>query len=267
MNTQRHTAQLNRALFMQRPLDSSALGSLATLLHRFTDVGTFELIVRREGQTVRRETVQVIGRVGEPAPGVAAPYQINRDLATLPTRTTGACDEPAPCTLNAGGVMGFYVSEGTARYTVGVSYLGANKTVVLDSAENLPVGDFFAVTLLRPGVYRVTNRLGDAHMRVRVDLPKRTPRRGEGGEASDPRDRYSPRQITLAQALSGGFDPPEAALFSGQSLLFQCQTASSILIELAEPAPEADRPTGDRPRRRFERSRNLLSEDPQKPAS
>jgi hypothetical protein len=252
MNTKRQTAKLNRALFMQRPVDSSALGPLATLLHRFTDAGAYELVVRREGQVVHRETVQIVGRVGEPAEGVTAPYQINRDLTALSGGTADPCGAAFPCTLNAGGVMGFYVSEGTARYTVQLAYLSAERKIVFDSAEGLPAGDFFAVTLLRPGLYQVTNRLGDATMRVLVGLPKPPPRRGEHDTRSAA-ERYNPRQATLVQALQGRFDPPEAALLSGQSLVFQCQAASRIVVELAQPAPEPHLPGGGRPRRRFER--------------
>ena len=143
-----------------------------------------------------------------------------------------------PACLATGGVMGFYVSQGTGRYTVTITrIIGDKKETVLDNAKGLPAGDFFAVTLLRPGVYSVVNRLADAKSRVKVDMPKR--------------DSYRSGQATLVQAVQGGFDAAEMSLTFGQSLVFQCQVPSQFVVELVEPAPETvDREPGEGERRR-----------------
>jgi hypothetical protein len=235
MKSERRTIALNRALFTNRPLDSAAVTALVTLLHRFTEAGDYELFVSRDGQLAARSSIQVVGELPEPPrgePGSAArpksrssgaPNQINLDLATIGE----AADElhaATGSTVATGGIMGFYVSGGTGRYTVTITRIvGDKKETVLDSAKGVPEGDFFAVTFVRPGLYSVVNRLADAKASVRVDLPK-------------PGD-YRPGRATLVQAVRGGFEPGELSLFSGQSLLFQCQTPSQIVVELVEPAP------------------------------
>jgi hypothetical protein len=227
--------KLNRALFTSRPLDSAAITVLVTLLHRFTEAGDYELFVSRDGQLIARSRVQVVGELPEPPrgePGSAArpkqrssgaPNQINLDLATI-GQTIDDCSPEPISTLATGGVMGFYASSGTGRYTVTITRIvGDKKETVLDSAKGLPEGDFFAVTFVRPGLYSVVNKLADAKASVRVELPK-------------PGD-YRPGRATLVQAVRGGFEPAEVSLFSGQSVLFQCQTPSQIVVELVEPAP------------------------------
>lgn len=234
MTLEKQQVQLNRGLFIGRQLDSSALTPTATLLHRFTEPGQYELFVRADGQLAHRQSVQVVGKLGEPVENASAAYQINLDLTSLATPPPG-CDAPPPCVLNTGGVIGFYVSEGTAAYTVSiVQFTGEKKVTVLDSAQGLPEGDFFAVTLLRPGAYIVTNTAADARMKVAVATPKR--------------DGYRPDQATLVQAARGAFDPAEASLVSGQTLVFQCQVPSRFVVELTEPAPEPQTRAGGRPR-------------------
>jgi hypothetical protein len=249
MRIERRKTMLNRALFVNRPLDSGALTVLATLIHRFTEPGDYELFVRREGRLIARSPVQVIGQLpdasGGPAgdvrtkaAGSGASYQVNIDLATI-GQSTGDCEPEPTYVVATGGVMGFYVSAGTGRYTVALTRILADKKMtVLDSAAGLPEGDFFAVTLVRPGVYSVTNRLADAQARVDVNLPK-----PEG---------YRPSDASLVQAVRGGFEPAEMKLFSGQSLVFQCQTAAHLVVELIEPSPSiserGETSDGERPR-------------------
>lgn len=226
MNMKSQTLTLNRALFINRPLDSSALTPLVTLLHRFTEPGSYELFVRRDGTVVYRGAVEVVGKLRSsaeaPPPAEGAPYQINVDLATI-GQTDDDCYDDGGYVLATGGVMGFYVGEGTGAYAVALTcVVGEKKETVFDSAKGLPEGDFFAVTLVRPGTYVVTNQAADARMKVAVAVPKR-----EG---------YRPDQVTLVQATTGRFEPPEAVLQSGQSILFQCGVASRFVIEMIDAA-------------------------------
>lgn len=235
MKTERRTMKLNRALFTSRPLDSGAITVLATLLHRFTEAGDYEIFVSRDGQLTGRGVVQVVGDLPEPprgepgsaarpkTRGVGAPNQVNLDLATI-GQAADNLQRVAGGSLATGGIMGFFAGSGMGRYNVTITRIaGAKKEIVLDNAKGLPEGDFFAVTFLRPGLYSVVNRPADAKAGVRVELPK-------PGE-------YRPGRATLVQAVRGGFEPGELSLFSGQSLLFQCQVPSQFVIELVEPAP------------------------------
>jgi hypothetical protein len=239
-NPARPAPRLNRALFADRPLDSGALTALVTLLHQFTKPGEYELIARRDGQVVNRSRIRAVGEMPGAAPagdrgerpGQAA-YQINVDLATL-GQTLDPCATEG-YEIATGGVMGFFVGQGAGRYSVLLTRVTDEaKETVLDSEKGVPAGDFFAVTLVRPGVYLVANRLGEGQMKVEVKLPS------EKG--------YRPNEGTLVQVTRGGFDPASASLLAGQSLLFQCQTAAQFVIELAEPAPETTRAAGERRR-------------------
>ncbi len=235
MKTETRKLALNRALFADRPLDSAGITALATILHRFTEAGDYELFVRQGDQLVARSMVQVVGELPQPpkgdpssAPrrprGEGAPNQINLDLATI-GQENDALRQVAGNTLATGGVLGFYAGSGTGRYNVTITRIaGDQKETVLDSARELPAGDFFAVTLVRPGTYTVVNRPADAQTRVKVELPTQ-------GE-------YRPGRATLVQAVRGGFEPGELSLFSGQSLLFQCEVPSQFVVELVEPLPE-----------------------------
>ena len=239
MKSEPRKAALNRALFINRPLDSRALGALVTLLHRFPDPGDYDLFVRREGQVVFRGPVEVVGEMvpgPEPPPAPAgAAYQINLDLATLGATEDG-CPAPAP-RLAAGGVLGFYVSKGTSHYTVTLTrIIGEKRETVLDNATGLPAGDFFAVTLVRPGAYAVTNPMGSGRSMVKVEAPSR-----EG---------YRADQVAMFQVKGDAFEPAEAAILSGQSLLFQCETAAHIVVESVDAGPTERRATrdGERPK-------------------
>jgi hypothetical protein len=248
MKSETRKLALNRALFADRPLESAAITPLVTVLHRFTEAGDYELFVRRDDQLVGRSVVQVVGELPQPpkggpsnAPrrprGEGASNQINLDLSTIGLESD-ALRQVAGNTLATGGVLGFYAGVGAGRYNVTITRItGDQKEIVLDSAKELPAGDFFAVTFVRPGTYTVVNRLTDAQARVKVELP--TP-----GE-------YRPGRATLVQAVRGGFEPGEVALFSGQSILFQCQTPSQFVVELVEPAPGTAGIQGESGRRRY----------------
>jgi hypothetical protein len=245
MKTERRRPILNRAVFVNRPLDSGAITVLATLIHRFTEAGDYDLFIRRGEQTIARSSVQAVGPLPGTAVGDARPKsaaagganQFNIDMATF-GQSAVDCPQPA-LTLATGGMLGFYVSGGTGQYSVTLTrILGDKKVMVLDSTTGVPEGDFFAVTLVRPGVYSITNRLADAQARIDVSLPQP--------------GSYRPREGTLVQAVRGRFEPAEMKLFSGQSLVFQCQTAAHFVVELIEPSPAiGDRTAtrdGERPR-------------------
>ena len=248
MKAENRRPTLNRALFAARPLESGALAPLTTLLHRFTEPGDYELFVRRDGQMVGRSIVRVVGELpraapprGTDAPRVPTPlaagatHQTNIDLAAFGAAVAGCAPEATTTVLATGGVIGFYVSEGTSRHTVTITRLvGEKKETVLDSTAGVPEGDFFAVTLVRPGVYTVANRLGEGQMKVEVKLPT------EKG--------YRPNEGVIVQVSRGGFDPAGVSLYSGQSILFQCRTAAQFTVELAKAAPETIRAAGERRR-------------------
>jgi hypothetical protein len=227
---------LNRAVFVQRPLDSSELSVLATLFHRFPVRGDYEVFVRRDAQVVRRLRVRV--EEGN------APNQIDIDLAesSLSASTRqAACLEDQEFLLKTNGVIAFYASQGIERYTVSVTQdLREKRLTLLDSRKPLPEGDLFAVTLVRPGAYRVVNLTGKAEGQIQVSLP--------------PREKYRADQVTLVECTKEGFQPREVSVYSGQSVAFHCRVPAQIRVEPARP-PDAALETGEKRRLRITRPR------------
>ena len=222
---------INRPVFTQRDFQSGALTVLTSLFHRFTEPGTYDLFVRREGQVIHRTQLRVIPEGG--------PSQINLDLAKL-----GDTAE-AQYTLPVDGVLGFFVSQGTASYTVSIDRLGKReKATVLDSSKLVAEGDVFALTLVRPGTYQVLSQSarGRGKGEIHVNL-----KRGEGHRTD---------QATLVSvAQQGLLRPGTVRIMAGQTVAFRCAAPTRISVELVKPAV-IDRPT-DRRRRRTTKAPGL----------
>ncbi len=220
---------LNRAVFSVRPYESRALTVLTTLFHHFSEAGNYELFVRRGGAVIYRAAV-LVGETG-------AQQQINLDLAALEQeRPRDCCDhEDGPrYTLGVNSVMGFYVSQGTGAYSVEIARTEHKERRALNSAELIPAGDLFAVTLVRPGVYRAVEEQSGAEAQIRVAHP-------------DPKG-YRKGEVTLFTFSGRDFKPKRAEIVSGHSLLFRCETPARIRVELVDAAETGTRP---RPGTRF----------------
>lgn len=220
---------LNRPLFALSKFDSSALTVLTTFLHSFSKVGQYDVAVRRAGKVVRRLAVNILED--------AAEQQHNVDLAKLDDAGHGCgCGAKDTFALKLGGVMGFYASTGTAKYTVMVKYSNDSektKTIVADSSREVPQGDLFALTLVRPGLYRLEDLKQKSESEVTVRLPK--------GQKD-----YKPG---LAKVLSIGKQSLKECgpleIFSGQSLVFHCEAAAHIRAELVKDDESGGEPFRD----------------------
>lgn len=237
---------LNRAVFSKRPFDSGALTVLATLFHRFSEAGDYEVFVSRDGQTVHRTRIQVVGE--------NAPTQLNLEMSSLGNLVEGCnCEADKDLVLKTGGVVSFYASQGVSAYSVSVEKSddkNKRKVTLLDSSSLIPEGDLYAVTLVHAGVYRVTATAGKARAEgeVRVAAPK--------GE------KYRPDQPVLVAFGKEGFSPKSAQIMAGQTVVFHLTQAARIQVEMAKPEqptvkdkvrptytinkyqPKADKPTG-----------------------
>jgi hypothetical protein len=204
---------LNRAVFAQRSFDSGALTVLTTLFHHFPEAGDYDLFVQRGEQVVQRAHVHVVAE--------NAPHQLNVDLARLGESEKGCgCDAQAGYTVVAGGVIGFYVSQGVGQYNVTITQsAGGEKRALLNSSEATPEGDLFAVTLVQPGAYRATVAEGQGACEILVDLP--------------PGQKYRVDQVTLVEVGKDGvFNPATVKLRAGQTVVFQCSAQVRIRVEL-----------------------------------
>jgi hypothetical protein len=214
LNTKK--AKLNRPVFTQRQFDSRSITVLTTLIRRFQAPGEYEIFVQRDGNLVQR-----IGlRVADDYPD----HQFNIDLAGLERKEKScSCTGLPDYKLKAGGVIGFFVSEGTGKYTIKVNQLdnkSRKKNLLLDNTRILPKGDLFAVTLVLPGIYRVLGPSGDKIGEITVKLPT--------GER-----KYRPDRPILLKVGDGvRLEREKIGFYSGQSIVFQCETDVSLRIEL-----------------------------------
>ncbi|MDQ5824866.1 MAG: hypothetical protein M3441_11780 [Chloroflexota bacterium] len=222
MNKRTTKAVLNRAVFTQKALDSGALTVLATLFHRFPERGNYDLFVQRRQEVIHRSNIRVVAE--------NAPNQINVDLASL--AESGAdrdCPPEEGYTLAVGGVMGFYASQGTGQYSVRIEEITSReKRTLLDSNEAVPEGGLFAVTLVRPGTYRVANADARGEGEIRVRLPKE--------------EKFRVDQPTLVECGRDGFKPKRLDMFAGQSVVFNCTTRCRIRVELTKPEERTEGP-------------------------
>ena len=212
MIEQKRKAVLNRAIFVQRPLDSSALTALTSLFYIMSEVGDYEIFIRSGEKVVRRTTVKVMAEI--------APSQTDMDLAK-PGESAPGCTDDQPLTLGKNSVVAFYTSQGVQAYTVTITQLGPEKKVVhLDSATAIPENSLFAVTLVRPGIYSAVNTLGRGKAQIMVSLPV--------GE------RYRVDQPTVVESKKARFSQEEIQILSGQTVVFRCLDAARIRIELVK---------------------------------
>jgi hypothetical protein len=221
---------LNRPVFMQRIFDSTAMTVLCTLLHRFSVVGQYDITIRRSGKVQRHFGVAVSSDEGA--------HQINVDI-TKSHHEGGECGCAASTSykLKLGGVMGFYASAGTGKYSVTAVVSNEKeqkKSKLLDSGSEIPAGDLFALTLVRPGVYRAINTKEKQEFEIRVHLPK--------GQKE-----YRPDEtqvLTLGkkdQGRAGALD-----IYSGQSVVFHCENPARIRAELIREDESAGQPIHDK---------------------
>ena len=234
MENRTKKAALNRAVFVQRPYQSSGLTVLTTLFHCFREPGAYEVFIQRDGRVIHRQKVKAGVDKGL--------QQHNIDMAVIGAQEKGCCPEDeAGIELASSGVLGFYASTGTSSYTVVIQRLDEKeKRVVLDSAGAVPEGDLFAVTLVHPGIYRVTDELNRAEATVEVQLPEPPPAKGKPQRKAASKEKpYRPDQPSLVQAGKGGFDPKKVRLYSGQTLVVHCQNAARLRVELTKPDKEA----------------------------
>jgi hypothetical protein len=205
VNELRNDVLINRSLLTNPALDSSGIAVRGTVLHVFRESGDHDVTILRGDRVAARFTVTV-----QPE---GAPPQVSVDLAQLEAGGSGSY------TVREGGVMSFAVGLGLGRYAVVIGHTGGGGSrTVLDSRGQLPAGDLFAVTLINPGTYRATNLASQARLPITVAMPRRD-------------EPYSPARPTLVRAGDDGFDPAEAHILAGQSIVLLAETPARFLVE------------------------------------
>jgi hypothetical protein len=237
-------AILDQRFLHQTQFDSAAPAGTAIVVHRFDSAGEFDLLVHRG----RKQMQQIRLNVRPPAGGdslTAEPEPPDQrdaptaaaalDIATLlrpgatPLEST---DLPGP------GYLSLTSSQPIPEHHL-IVRAGDGGDVVLDT-RRLGPQSLFAVTLVRPGRYRLANTITGAEADVIVTYPKvgKTPYRPPG-----------PLEIDCG---AKGFGARTFTISPAQGIVFRLSTESRIQLELVEPddGPKERRP---RPKASFRR--------------
>ncbi|MGZ8185993.1 MAG: hypothetical protein ACXWTL_06080 [Methylobacter sp.] len=219
-------AKVNLQLLNTTTLDSGALGMLAMVIHQFYTPGHYRVNIMEEGLAVSSTEFVVDDQ--------SDVMQLDIDLAQAVKKKNA---RPEECGCKTGkhrvqkvspkGYVLFHASS-KGGYSVVVSN---NEDKVIFDSMKLDDGDLFAVSLLEPATYSMTNVLGSATGEIIVSL---TP------EAARNLKTLETRYIEVNQRV---FDPECIELTSSQGLVFRIKNSSRIVIEKKHlPEQGVDRP-------------------------
>lgn len=216
-------AYINHHLFTEQPLDSAKLTMATSVIHNFSEPGTYFGSIRAAEKT--RSNFHLL--VDEKYPAM----QVTIDLADSGKTAAADCDcktekeDGRHYEVNPKGFVVFYVSGGAGGYAIHVTgkVTRSSEPVVFDS-KDLYAGDIFAVSLLRPGTHIVSNNMG-TKAQITVQYP--------GGKNG--RERYNRAPPVNIRCTESGFNPSEVVVEAAQGLVFRIETksASRIRTELS----------------------------------
>lgn len=235
-------ALINRQLIDQVTWDSGALRGLSLVVQQFTQPGRYHMTLLQGDQPVRQEALLVRQEAGErphPQPVTAgdlaaaamtpgAPDAIQRmpeplfvDLAQL--RPGLAQELPTPLALSAQAYAVFHASAGMDGLAVIAEPAADESDLPPFDSRRLDSGSVFAVTLIRPGTYRVTNVLNGTQGRIVVAYP------------TVGKTAYRPPEPYTVTCSANGFDSAAIDLQPAQGVIFQISVPARITVELVEP--------------------------------
>lgn len=208
MNTFVNTYALSATVF-----DSSSLGVLCTSCHLIKEPGEYL------GQVHRGKAI--VGTFRLQASQQDAPAQVDVDLAGFAEPPTSARREPS-YRVAPGGYLVLFVSAGSGGYAVTLEQAGKDKTPTVFDSRALQDSDLFAVTLIRPGRYGVTNVIGNGAATLTVPYPSAGRVAKQGSEP-----------VTIV-CSDKGLIPERADVLAGQGVVFQVRSRASIRVTLEE---------------------------------
>jgi hypothetical protein len=230
---------INYHIFTQTTLDSGALTQLGAVVHKFPDPGHYV------GSIVHRD--QSIGQFYLSVDPDCSATQVNIDLATVGRDShTEEWSSRLPenrLVVGSDGYGVFHVSRGAGGFGATVTELGSSPTEstgAFDTRE-LKRGDLFAVTLIRPGTYRVVN----LNTTVRGEIVVAYPQVGN--------EPFRPGDPVAVRCHDKGFEPPVIKIAAAQGHVYHIATTNParIRVELIRPddGPDAANEPGVRPDR------------------
>jgi hypothetical protein len=163
-------------------------------------------------------------------PSAAGPVEVHVDLGralAAPGRVAALL--PEDLAVVEQGYAVFHAPPGSSGLAVQLNAPQAGAGAPSFDSRKLQNGDIFAVTLLRPGRYSLTNSLGStAGAAVQGEIRVAYPVIGD--------QPYRPPEPLQVQVGAGGFQPNSIQLQPVQGLIFHIgDVAARIQIELVEP--------------------------------
>ena len=220
-------SKVNIQLIKTTTFDSGALGMMAMVVHHFHSAGHYRAAIMEQGRAV----TDVDFEVDEKSEVMQLDIDLARAFQSAKARPEACgCKSEKQTTrvVSPKGYVLFHASSG-GGYSVTVSNAGGK--VVFDSTK-LGDSDLFAVSLLEPGDYSMTNTLGSAAGEIVVSL---TPKMAK--EIKTLETRY----IDVSEKA---FAPERIELTSSQGLVFRIKGTARILIEKKYPSrAERAKPT------------------------
>jgi hypothetical protein len=234
-------------VFTQTSFDSGALSGLGAVVHRLTQSGEHRVTVLQGEKAIQTFPLRVLAMPAQPPAGplsapaprpfpAAGPVEVHVDLGralAAPGQVTPLL--PGDLAVVEQGYAVFHAPPGSSGLAVQLNAPQAETGAPIFDSRKLQNGDIFAVTLLRPGRYSLTNTL---HSTGAGPAPGGTGAQGEIRVAypvigDKP---YRPPDPLQVQVGEGGFQPNSIQLQPVQGLIFHVgNVAARIQIELVEP--------------------------------
>lgn len=202
---------INRRIFNTAIWDSAALGPMAFVLHRFREPGLYQAVAKKDRVPVGQFLFRVSAESDSP--------QIHIDLSEAPSpkkAVVSGLEGDIP-TVSPEGFVLFQATRGSG-YSV-IAGMRTTRAGQAFNSEKLGEGDYFAVTLIQPGQYVATNKVGGGKSAVTVVFGEE--HRGKLG------------QLETLHVVAGkdGITPSEFKIVATQGLVFDLTGPARIVIE------------------------------------
>ena len=227
---------LNTQLLATTKVQSASIGVLGTILHPLVEPGVYRGTVLRGNAEVLELAINVDDTL--------AADQVDIDVARSRS-PLGAERRDVTLGMRPGGHLILYASSGPADAYVLVRKQVAEGEKPREGAEfdsrRLHANDLFAVALLRPGLYSVSDALGLGSGCIRVMYPTI----GDAPTSLEP---------VLAKVRKGTIDPAELTIRPAQPVVFTIESGeSAIAVRLEKPEDGPKGKEDERRARRLER--------------
>ncbi len=226
----------NKLVLDQTHWDSATPNGLTAIVHKFDKAGEHQVTLLKAGKVVQTFPLQVkkarqaVNKAAAAAAAPPAPTQLNIDLTRLqrPGKELAAAKLIERFAATADDHVLFEANGEAEGYALVAKVTQRGKEVETFNSQKLTPGDYYTITLTRPGKYSLANPLTGAKGSVTMSYPVM-------GDKP-----YRPPEPARVQCTSSGFSPAEITLEPFQSLVFEFQAPSRVVVDLVEAIDKPD---------------------------